>query len=94
MPFDFDHSIPAESTAFPAPNLLPYIWQVYVKNVDPFIKVLHVPTTSEVIRLSEGGFENMSPGTRALVLSISLAAVVSLSDTDVRHICRERHVYY
>lgn len=85
IPFDFDHSIPSESTSLPAPNLLPYIWQVYVKNVDPFIKVLHVPTMSEVIRLSEGGFEKMSPGTRALVLSISLAAVVSLSDIDVQN---------
>ncbi|EHK42355.1 hypothetical protein TRIATDRAFT_33282 [Trichoderma atroviride IMI 206040] len=85
MPFDFDHSNTTESTPHPAPNLLHFIWQVYVKNVDPFIKVLHVPTMSEVIRLSEGGFEKLSPGTRALVFSISLAAVTSLSDADVQN---------
>ncbi|KAK1251992.1 hypothetical protein MKX08_003179 [Trichoderma sp. CBMAI-0020] len=85
MPFDLDHSNTPESTPHPAPNLLPFIWQVYVKNVDPFIKVLHVPTTSEVIRLSEGGFEKLSLGTRALVFSISLAAVMSLSDADVQN---------
>lgn len=84
MPFDFDHGNPLESTSYPAPNLLSFIWQTYVKNVDPFIKVLHVPTMSEVIRLSEGGFDNLSLGTRALLFSISLAAVTSLSDTDVR----------
>ncbi|KAM0511833.1 hypothetical protein ACHAPE_009509 [Trichoderma viride] len=85
MPFDFDHSNTPESTPHPAPNFLPFIWQVYVKNVDPFIKVLHVPTMSEVIRLSEGGFEKLSPGTRALVFSISLAAVTSLSETDIQN---------
>lgn len=84
MPFDFDHGNQPEYASHPAPNLLPFIWQVYVKNVDPFIKVLHVPTMSEVIRLSEGGFDNLSLGTRALLFSISLAAVTSLSDTAVR----------
>lgn len=92
MPFDFDHSNTPESTPHPAPNLLPFIWQVYVKNVDPFIKVLHVPTMSEVIRLSAGGFEKLSPGTRALVFSISLAAVTSLNESDVGHLRYGRQV--
>lgn len=84
MPFTFGQSNPLESISHPAPNLMSFIWQVYVDNVDPFIKVLHVPTMTEVIQLSEGGFDKLSSGMQALLYSISLAAVASLSDVDVR----------
>ncbi len=66
------------------------LWRVYVENVDPFIKILHVPTITEAIRVSEGHFDTLSPGMRALLFSISLAAVVSLGDTDVRPTPRQR----
>ncbi|KAL7915530.1 fungal-specific transcription factor domain-containing protein [Trichoderma velutinum] len=84
IPFTFSQSNPLESTFHPAPHLLSFIWQMYVENVDPFIKVLHVPTITEVIRLSEGGFDKLSLGMRALIFSISLAAVTSLSNSDVQ----------
>ncbi|KAL7952942.1 fungal-specific transcription factor domain-containing protein [Trichoderma compactum] len=84
IPFTFSQSNLLESAFHPAPHLLSYIWQVYVENVDPFIKVLHVPTITEVIRLAEAGFDNLSPGMRALIFSISLAAVNSLSNSDVQ----------
>lgn len=83
MPFTFGQSNSPESTLYPASNLLAFLWQTYIDNVDPIIKVLHVPTITEVIRLSDGGFDKLSPGMRALIFSISLAAVTSLSDTDV-----------
>ncbi|UKZ72453.1 hypothetical protein TrVFT333_000082 [Trichoderma virens FT-333] len=84
IPFTFGQIYPHEFLFHPAPDLLSFIWQVYVENVDPFIKVLHVPTMTEAIRLSEGGFDKLSAGMRALICSISLAAVTSLSDTDVQ----------
>ncbi|KAK4082699.1 transcriptional regulator family: Fungal Specific TF [Trichoderma aggressivum f. europaeum] len=84
IPFTFSQSNPLESVFHPAPHLLSYIWQAYVENVDPFIKVLHVPTMTEVIRLAEAGFDKLSLGMRALIFSISLAAVNSLSSSDVQ----------
>ncbi|KAL7940495.1 fungal-specific transcription factor domain-containing protein [Trichoderma barbatum] len=84
MPFTFDETNPLESTLLPAPHLMSTIWKLYVENVDPFIKVLHVPTMSEVIQLFEGGVDKLSPGMRALLFSICLAAVASLSDSDVQ----------
>ncbi|KAL6831516.1 fungal-specific transcription factor domain-containing protein [Trichoderma sp. SZMC 28015] len=86
IPFTFSQSNPLESAFHPAPHLLSYIWQVYVENVDPFIKVLHVPTMTEVIRLAEAGFDKLSPGMRSLIFSISLAAVNSLSNSDVQEV--------
>ncbi|PNP48042.1 hypothetical protein THARTR1_10384 [Trichoderma harzianum] len=84
IPFTFSQSNPLEYVFHPAPHHLSYIWQVYVQNVDPFIKVLHVPTMTEVIRLAKAGLDKLSPGMRALVFSISLAAVNSLSSSDVQ----------
>jgi hypothetical protein len=83
MPFAFGQSISLESVLHPTPNLMSFIWQVYVENVDPFIKVLHVPTMAKVIQFSKGSFDKLSLGMRALLFSISLAAIASLSDSDV-----------
>lgn len=66
---------------------MPFLWQMYVENVDPFIKVLHVPSLNKVIQQSGGRFDELSPGMRALLFSISLAAVVSMSDADVSESC-------
>ncbi|RFU80574.1 fungal specific transcription factor domain-containing [Trichoderma arundinaceum] len=84
IPFTLGQYSPYEQILHPTPHLIPFIWRVYVENVDPFIKVLHVPTMAEIIQLSEDGFEKLSVGMQALVFSISLAAVVSLSETDVQ----------
>ena len=38
----------------PLPSQMPFIWQIFVHNVDPFIKILHVPTTAKMIEQSKG----------------------------------------
>lgn len=42
---------------------MPYIWQVYIANIDPCIKVLHVPTISKAIEESKGRLEEPPFGT-------------------------------
>ncbi|KAL7808725.1 fungal-specific transcription factor domain-containing protein [Trichoderma aethiopicum] len=84
MPFPFTQSDSSDFILHPAPSLMPFLWKTYVENVDPFIKVLHVPSLNKVIQQSEGRFDELSPGMRALLFSISLAAVVSMSDADVQ----------
>lgn len=67
----------------PLPSQMLFLWQTYMDNVDPFMKVLHVPTLTKVIRELRGSYHSLEPSTQALVLAISLAAIMSLEDEEV-----------
>ncbi|KAI1426071.1 hypothetical protein F5Y12DRAFT_306523 [Xylaria sp. FL1777] len=67
----------------PLPSQVFYIWETFVENVDPFIKVLHVPTMRKTIKEAKGKFNLMDRGTEALMFAISLAAVTSLNGDEV-----------
>ena len=67
----------------PLPSQMLFLWQLYLDNVEPFIKILHVPTMTKVIRELRGSYLSLGPSMRALVLAVSLAAIVSLEDEEV-----------
>ena len=67
----------------PLPSQMLFLWQIYIDNVDPFMKVLHVPTMTKVIRDLRGNYYSLNPSMQALVLVISLAAIMSLEDEEV-----------
>ncbi|KXJ96259.1 fungal-specific transcription factor domain-domain-containing protein [Microdochium bolleyi] len=71
------------SKLHPPQTQIPFIWQVYVDNVDPLIKVLHVPTMSKTIRALRNHMEDLSPGMEALLFSIYYAAVTSMEPSEV-----------
>lgn len=60
-----------------------FLWQIYVENIDPFMKVLHMPTMTKVIREMRGSYHSLGSSMQALVLVISLAAIMSLEDEEV-----------
>lgn len=60
------------------------MWQVYQENVDPILKILHVPTTSKLIRQVRTSLDNLTPSTEALMFSIYYAAITSLDEEEVR----------
>jgi hypothetical protein len=68
---------------YPLPSQMLFLWQIYTDNVDPFMKVLHVPTMTKVIRELRGSYHSLGPSMQALVLAISLAAIMSLEDEEV-----------
>ncbi|KAK9481568.1 hypothetical protein V1527DRAFT_455887 [Lipomyces starkeyi] len=57
--------------------------EIYMDNVDPFMKVLHVPTMTKVIRELRGSYHSLGPNMQALLLVISLAAITSLEEEEV-----------
>ena len=67
----------------PLPSQMLFLWQTYIENVDPFIKVLHVPTMGTAIRSLKGKYNSLSFSMQALVLAVSLAAIMSLEDDEV-----------
>ena len=61
-----------------------FLWQIYMDRVDPFMKILHVPSMTKIIRELRGSYESLDSGMQALVLAISFAAVMSLESEEVR----------
>ena len=71
------------SKLHPLPSQIPFVWQVYCENVDPLVKILHVPTMSKIIRNWRDNMNNLSPGMEALMFSIYYASITSLEEDEV-----------
>ena len=65
------------------PGQLAFLWQSFVTNVDPFIKVLHIPSVNRMVQTSINLSSMMAEEDQALLLAVSLAAIVSLDDDAV-----------
>ncbi|KAL2159370.1 hypothetical protein VTH06DRAFT_2373 [Thermothelomyces fergusii] len=68
----------------PLPSQIPFIWQVYQENVDPILKVVHVPTMGKVIKEFQQNLDSLSPSMEALMFSIYYATITSLEEEDVK----------
>ncbi|KAH6633915.1 fungal-specific transcription factor domain-containing protein [Chaetomium sp. MPI-SDFR-AT-0129] len=68
----------------PMPSQIPFIWQVYQENVDPILKVVHVPSMSKIIKDIRHNLDNLNPSTEALMFSIYYAAITSLDEEEVQ----------
>lgn len=71
------------SMCLPEPFHVPYLWSTYQENVEPLLKVVHVPTMKRVFRDARKKFDQLTPGYQALVWAIYYGAVVSLEPEDV-----------
>ncbi len=80
----------------PLPSQIPFLFQVFVVNVNVLGQVVHVPTMNKVIAgflggttlqvdadSALGGPQELTPATEALLFAIYYAAVVSMEDEDV-----------
>ena len=67
----------------PLPSHGTFLWSVYLENVDPLLKILHVPTMEGILRDARRNPEKLSPGNECLVFAVYFAAVVTLDDADV-----------
>ncbi|KAJ4175953.1 hypothetical protein NW755_014674 [Fusarium falciforme] len=59
-----------------------FTWQAYVENIDPFLKIVHVPTITEALRSSKCRLAVMDPAMCALLSCISFAAIASLTEEE------------
>ncbi|KPM45841.1 hypothetical protein AK830_g571 [Neonectria ditissima] len=66
------------SKCHPLPSHVPFLWSVYQENVEPLIKLVHVPTTEELFRTARRCSGQLTSGQEALVFAIYYAAIVSL----------------
>ncbi|CAI4218850.1 unnamed protein product [Parascedosporium putredinis] len=67
----------------PLPSQVLFIWSIFTENVDPFIKVLHVPTIDRIVRDLSGGFSSLGTPFEALMFSICFASINSMDEVSV-----------
>ncbi|KAJ9202018.1 transcriptional regulator family: Fungal Specific TF [Paecilomyces variotii] len=70
------------SSFLPSRRQAMLLWQSYRNNVDPLIKVLHIPTLEPVIFAAINDIKHAPPDVTALLFSIYFAAVTSLGSPE------------
>ena len=68
----------------PPPEHIYQLWQLFIENVDPLTKVVHVPTLQSTIHKAVSNIETIPRGFEALMFAIYGAAVVSLKDDECK----------
>lgn len=63
------------------------LWQVYVDNVDPIVKILHVPSLHASFQRAVGELVHIPKSFEALIWAICSTAVLSLKDGE----CQQRY---
>ncbi|KAI5460870.1 fungal-specific transcription factor domain-containing protein [Mariannaea sp. PMI_226] len=67
----------------PLPSQMLFIWQTYVDNVDPFLKILHVPSMDTAFRALKGSLSSLGSSMKPLLFAICLAAITSMNEESV-----------
>lgn len=60
------------------------LWQIYIENIDPLLKVTHTPTLQARIINAVSNLEAISPSLEALMFSIYCVSVLSLTNQECR----------
>jgi hypothetical protein len=68
----------------PSPLQIPFMWQIYQENVDPIVKILHIPTMNRLIREIRTNVDRLTPSAEALMFAIYYGVVVSLDADEVK----------
>jgi hypothetical protein len=55
-----------------------YLWRTYFNNVDPFVKILHIPTIEPTIYAAINNPESIAPDISTLLFAIYLSATLSI----------------
>lgn len=67
-------------TLHPEPVHIFRLWQVYIENVNPLLRVTHTPTLQGRIIEAASNLTNVTPALEALMFSIYSMAVLSLGE--------------
>lgn len=76
----------------PLPSQIPFYWQTFLENVNPLVKILHVPTMNKTIKEVQMNLESLSKSTEALMFAIYFATITSMNGTEVRDATKSREL--
>lgn len=72
------------SKLHPLPSHATFLWSVFQENVEPLIKILHVPTIDALLRKAREDVSTLSPADEALVFVIYFSAITALESEEVQ----------
>ena len=70
------------TTLHPNPVQIFRLWQIYLDNVNPLLKITHTPSLQGRIIEAASNMTNISPALEALMFSIYCMSILSLSAND------------
>lgn len=68
----------------PPPERIHQLWQIFIENVDPLTKIVHVPSLRPAIQKAASNIGTIPRSFEALMFAIYSAAVMSLKDDDCK----------
>lgn len=78
--FGFNSSVLSLRKLHPPPEQVLTFWNIYKTNVDPVLKLLHIPTMEKSILSAAYDMDHISKAQEALVFSIYFASITTLSE--------------
>ncbi|XWW95285.1 hypothetical protein V2A60_003241 [Cordyceps javanica] len=72
------------SKLHPMPSHATFLWSVFQENVEPLLKVLHVPTIDALLREARQNVATLSPADEALIFVIYFSAITALEPEEVQ----------
>ncbi|CAH0050943.1 unnamed protein product [Clonostachys solani] len=70
----------------PSPSQIPFYWQTFVENVEPLIKIFHIPSMNKLIREMQRSIRFLSPSKEAFMFAMYFAAVTSMTPNEVQEL--------
>lgn len=80
--FSFSSTILSLRNFHPAPEQISVYWAIYKENIDPVIKLLHIPHHEKMISQASLDLDHVSKPIEVLMFTIYFAAVTTLSTDD------------
>lgn len=77
--FGLRHTPVALSTLHPNPVQIFQLWQIYLNNVDPLLKITHTPILQGRIIEAASNIEHVTPALEALMFGIYAISVMSIT---------------
>ncbi|KAI9871041.1 MAG: hypothetical protein M1830_003506 [Pleopsidium flavum] len=87
--FSFNSTMVNLRVLHPSSTQIFTMWQVYKENVEPLVKILHIPSMCKVIATAASGLDSLGKGTEALMFAMYLAVVTSLSPKECKDLLSE-----
>lgn len=75
--------IPSNLRSFhPSPGQIFKLWQVYLDNINPLVKVFHAPSVQQIISNASANLDNIPKNVECLMFGIYCTAVESLGNSE------------
>ncbi|KFY35514.1 hypothetical protein V494_05852 [Pseudogymnoascus sp. VKM F-4513 (FW-928)] len=80
---------PVTAPSHPPAEIIRQLWRTFIENVNPLMKIVHVPSLQTAIEKAISNIKNVPRGFEALMFAIYHIAIISLTDNECREVMGE-----